>query len=248
MKPVWTESFQIKSYESGFDGRMKIFSLFNYLQEVAGNHADELKFGYNDLKPRNWYWVLTRIKIEINQFPRWCDTIAVTTWPKGIDRLFGLRDFFVTDKLQNQIIKATSSWVIIDGVRFRPQRLQDILQSIPENENKHAINEMLEKLVIPSSIYYQTDRTVSINDLDVNNHVNNAKYVEWLMDCYDKNFYENNELKNIQVNYLEEAHYGDKLNLQLFKSDASSNEHYIEGIIQERNVKIFQAKLDWQNL
>ena len=41
---IWKEKFKIRNYEADFNNKVKISSIFNYMQEAASLHADILKF------------------------------------------------------------------------------------------------------------------------------------------------------------------------------------------------------------
>ena len=90
------KAYKIPVYDTGPDGKLNLFSLFNYLQDVASEHASRLNFGRDDLLRNNHFWVLSRIVAEICLWPVWEETIIVRTWPRGTDKLFAIRDYQVS--------------------------------------------------------------------------------------------------------------------------------------------------------
>lgn len=116
----------IHSYEIDFKSRLNIFSLFNYFQEIAWEHAGILHFGLEDLSKRNLFWVLSRVRVEIDRLPQWNEKIKLVTYPRGIDGLFALRDYEIYDSNDNRIISASSSWLILNAQNRRPVRLTDL--------------------------------------------------------------------------------------------------------------------------
>ena len=52
---------------------------------------------------------------------------------------------------------------------------------------------------------------VSYGDLDMHNHVNNLKYVEWMINWLPLEFLRTHILKEIEVNYMSEASYRDEI-------------------------------------
>ena len=59
------ENFRMRTYECEVDGRIKIFSLMQYLQEIASLHAGQLGLGFDKLSEMNGYWVLSNIRIVL---------------------------------------------------------------------------------------------------------------------------------------------------------------------------------------
>jgi medium-chain acyl-[acyl-carrier-protein] hydrolase len=245
MQAVWTEDIKVKVYETDLIGKLKISSLFNYFQEAAGNHASDLNVGYFQLKENNLFWVLSRIKAVINRMPVWGEQIRIETWPKGIDKLFALRDFKFFDNNNDIIISGTSCWLLVNSQNRKLHRIEELGIYVPEeNKSKHAIAELLDKLKSLNGIPEFFNHKVTLNDLDIVHHVNNSRYIDWISDCYNIEEMTKLSIKTIQVNYLEETKFKEEVKISLIKKD---NIHYIEGIKESDKSKVFQAQLSWGN-
>lgn len=85
------KDYRIHVYETGPDGKLSLYSLFDYFQDIASDHAVQLGFGRDDLVKKNHFWVLSRIYAVIYELPVWGDKITLRTWPKGTDRIFALQ-------------------------------------------------------------------------------------------------------------------------------------------------------------
>ncbi len=245
MQSVWEEIFEVKSYEVDNQGYLKIYSLFNYLQETAGNHAQHLGWGYEAMIERNLFWVLARVSVEIKQLPKWRDKIRVTTSPKGVEKIFGIRDFLVSDEAGNTLISVSTGWLIIDAKTFKAQNVAPIVANIPINEGRSALKLNFEKIHAFSESVYEYQRKVSYNEIDVNNHVNNARYIEWIMDCFESNFIENHKVKHILVSYVGEAKYGDLVTVTLTRSNENENLFCMEANVNDKNKKVLQTLIEW---
>ena len=92
-KEVWTDQYHIRSYEVDRSGCLSIAAAVNFFQESAWRNAEAIGVGFNQLSENNNLWVLSRLSVEMYKYPQWDDTIRLETWPKGMDRLFALRDF-----------------------------------------------------------------------------------------------------------------------------------------------------------
>jgi medium-chain acyl-[acyl-carrier-protein] hydrolase len=240
---VWREELLVKSYDVDCTGRLNLQSLLSYFQEIAGNHATHLGVGYEDLRQRGLFWVLSRIKIRISRMPAWSEVISLATWPKGVDKLFALRDFRMLDVHNNTLVTATTAWLLLDRERNRPQRMDVLPVDIYDFEADHAISDVLDKLKHEYVLAPHHERRIMVSDLDVNYHVNNAEYVKWIIDSFDIDQMRTRAIHSIQVNYLDEAVFGDTVALWTGGKDDS---YYVEGVAMSRASKVFQAKLIWQ--
>ena len=111
----FTQKLTIPCYNTDASWRLKPASFMNLAQEAAGQHAVHLGFGYDDLIVSNTAWILSRVHIEFIDAPKWREDITLTTWHKGLNRLFFLRDFILTDA-QGRVVNFENT-IIIMGIR-----------------------------------------------------------------------------------------------------------------------------------
>ncbi len=229
--------FKIKSYQSDQNGKLTLNSLFHLLQECAWDNARLNNFGYEYLESKNAFWVLSRVLVEMKEYPEWKDEIEIKTWPKSVDGFFAIRDFQIS-KNGKIIGNVTSYWLILDKDTKRPKRLDDF-NFIHENFlNEVAIDKKLEKIKIDIGAYNLLDkRRVYPSDLDVNKHVNNATYVRWILDSY---FSQNKKpIYEFEINFLSELTLNEEFTIHHFESENESS--YFLKNTQEK--EICKAKL-----
>jgi acyl-ACP thioesterase len=245
MKHIWQEETSIKAYEVDFKNKLKISSIFNYMQEAAGNHAEHLGIGYDALAKAGLFWILSRMKVSISRYPAMGEKVSIETWPKGIDRLVASRDFIFTDGRGQELGAAATLWLLLDAKTMKPKRIQALPVPLPENRDKHGLEEALEKIELIGASESITERVAGYSDIDVNNHVNNAKYVEWILDCFSNAFFAVKQVKSLQVNFISETKQGDEVMIQKVRDSQSSDCYYLEGVHKTSQKKIFQSKIEW---
>jgi acyl-ACP thioesterase len=91
------------------------------------------------------------------------------------------------------------------------------------------------------------ERSVLLSDLDVNNHVNNARYLDWIFDCYDDAFVRSHLLSFLQVNYVGETTLGDTVALARGEDASTPGVDYIEGVSRKKGSKVVQALVGWES-
>mgnify|MGYP001094529657 CR=1 FL=1 len=205
--PFSIYDFSIKSYDSDQKGKLTLHTLFHFLQECAWDNARLNNFGYEYLKSQNAFWVLTRILVQIDEYPDWRDEVRIKTWPKGTDGFFALRDFEIY-KDKRVIGKATTSWLILDAETKRPRKLDNFNFVFENFLQESAIDKKLEKVAVSRELIPVEQRKVYYSDLDVNKHVNNATYVKWILDSL---FSESEkEISAFEINFISELHLNDE--------------------------------------
>ncbi len=219
-KEFLTKEFTVNSYFTDLNGNLSVRSLFELFQEVAWEHATLNRFGFHDLYDQGYFWALSRIRVQVNRVPKWTEHFNLTTWPSGTEGLFALRDYQMYDNQGNVLIGATSSWLIVDLKTRRPQRLDAFKDVMPIRDDIRATHGNAQRIDIPqqSPLFVSTEKA-NISDIDVNGHVNNAKYIEWATNSLPINEYKNLILKEIEVNFLSEGFYGASFSVESIKID-----------------------------
>lgn len=245
MNLKWIESFKIRIYDVDFNNKVKLSSIFNFMQEVATNHAAHLNVGLDDLLENGLFWVLSRVKLEILQYPTLGEEIKVETWPKGVDKLFALRDFYIYNGDNKVIAKATTAWLIIDSKKLRPKRPKIFLERIPSFPDEHAIIEVPGKIIESAEKDIVFQKRVRYTDIDINHHMNNVKYVEMALNSFSEDIFKEKHLKSMQVNFLSECKFGDEIKIKKGIPYDTKNYFYLEGINKHTSKKVFEACIEW---
>jgi len=219
---TYVHKYNIRSYEPRFDRRVSIASVCNHLQDIASRHADALGFGFKDLEKSGHLWVLARLHVMMDRLPGFGETATVETWPSGNERLVALRDFLIHDE-QNLIGRATTSWVTLNRETNRPDKPDTVL-------NKRHIPKRERSTVFPGKAITRLkdgDHTVSITarraDMDINNHVNNVRYVEFCMEAVPQNWAIENRCLGIDIQFRTESYAGDEYRSICTQSDKDSD-------------------------
>ncbi len=241
---TYTEKNIVKWHHIDVRQELKPYAFMNMMQEIAGNHANRLNFGYDALQQSNQIWVLSRIKVRFEQYPKWGDNLELETWHKGMQSLFGLRDFVLHKEDGSKAVVATSSWLIMNARTRRIERSNVFNSSseiLNEGNMQNAIETPCDRLKSQPDMELVREHTVMYSDLDNLMHTNNAKYAEWIMDSIDFEFIKTHRIKEFQINYNAETKIGEKIEIyrkeietpeQIRKEnnlDSGSRTFYFEG-------------------
>ena len=241
---TYTENFFIHSYDTAFDAKVKPGRLCGFLHETAGKHASELGFGYQDLSDKNSFWVLSRFFIRIHNLPHWRETISVKTWPRGVERLFGLRDFEVRNPDNKVLAQATSYWLILDKNTHRPIRPTMLSKFAEVNKHLKTLDIELDKMGSFES-KESKNHEVQNSEIDMNMHVNNTGYIDWIFNFYPLEFYKNHHLKELQINYLAETKPQELVQIKAGEIHPDGTQ-YFEAYHATSGAKTFQARVLWE--
>jgi acyl-ACP thioesterase len=242
---ILKQDYGIRSYEIDAGGRLSIPSIFNLLQDAASNHALRLGVAVQQLLEKNYTWVLSRMMLKMDAFPGWRDQVRVRTWPSGIQTVFALRDFEILDNADRIIGSAVSAWIVIDADKRRPVRPTSFADQINSVEDMRAFDHSLNKLPRIDTADVENRFFVRYHDLDINQHVNNVSYIEWLLESIPGFGQEGFTLKELELNYLGEAFKGDRI-VSMCREDSLSGTRFSHTILREDDqVELVRARTYW---
>ena len=168
---IWEEEFQVRSFQMDPKQRAHLTTIANLLQEVAGNHASHAGFGFEDMSRRNQVWVLARLKIVVDAYPKWQDELKVITWSRGRKGIFYLRDFLIKNAAGDLLVSATSSWAAINRKSRRPELVTDLEDRLYSNKDAVALDEELGRIPELENPQGEANKKVEYTDIDLVYHI-----------------------------------------------------------------------------
>ncbi|MDF9799924.1 medium-chain acyl-[acyl-carrier-protein] hydrolase [Catalinimonas alkaloidigena] len=238
---VHQQHFTVRSYDVDFQRHLRTDVLCGFFQEVASEHALKLGVGYQQLDEQQLFWVLSRLLLQITKLPRWHEEIIIETWAKGTDRLFALRDFVVRNGQGEILIQATSYWLMLNANSRRPVRPDSFFARL--KHEAHAIDEPIEKLESTKAKLSYTE-IARYTELDHNQHVNNIRYVSWMLNSFPLDFFSQHELQTLQINFQSELREGDSV--EIYRHEIQAEKFLISGYRQGEEQASFNGKLQWR--
>ena len=211
---------------------LKLSSLFKMMQEISTEHAEVLNIGKANTLDIGMFWVITRMEVEIINAPKYLQNVVLTTYPGDDLRFIFPRYFYLEDEEGNTLVKASSTWMVLN------RNTHNVVLN-PFNGYKappeHKENELpLPKKVSPKEATLVESRKVRYSDIDLNGHLNNTKYIDYIIDLHDSDFYKKNRIKHFLINYEKELMDNDVLNL----SSDFNNPEYIKGEVDKTSFEV----------
>ncbi|MDR1065583.1 MAG: acyl-ACP thioesterase, partial [Oscillospiraceae bacterium] len=237
--PGYKKRFSVEFYNTDFRSELKLSALFGMLQETAGPASEALGFGFRRMRESfNAAWILTRMRADVARPAAWGEEIVIETWNRNHSRTMFERDFIVWSADGERLASAVSKWVVLDIATRAMLSADDFGFGEKDIDIPRAIDCKLGRLRAPDALTDVYRRAVAYSDVDVNGHVNNARYVDFAMDSLPLEYHAENIVKSIEISYVSEARAGETLTL---RSAAAPGVTYIEGV--NGGAVVFRAQL-----
>ncbi|WP_167605220.1 acyl-[acyl-carrier-protein] thioesterase [Maribellus sediminis] len=240
---IHRQELTTKSYFVNRFGKLSTSYLFWQIQDIAWEHAEMLGVGFDNLKKDEQFWVLSRMLIKIDRRPVWGEKFTIETWPAGSDGFLAHRDIRFIDEKGEQIIKATTSWLILDMKTKRILRFEDF-RDFPFHDER-VFEGFAGKVQPAKSDEISVFSPVLFNEIDVNQHFNSGRYLERIIDSYDFAFHEAFELKELEINFVKEGVPED--NLSIKKQIFDKNNHICSVVRESDGADLIRARLVWDS-
>ena len=205
--PFYEAWFTVQSFEADARAQAKPVTLANIMQEMAWRHAEAMGIGYSCFAPKKMAWILARFSMNVLAPPVWGQTIKARTWPSDRDRLYCYRDYCLENEAGETLALGTSAWFVLDlseGGAKRPLRTENYYtEAIPEQFEPALPKPPKLRPMEGGEVAYSLQ--TGSRHLDVNQHVNNTRYVEWLVDALPHTFQEAYLLRHLDIVYCAES-------------------------------------------
>ena len=189
------------------NGHIKLPDVILLSLQVSGMQSIEL--GVSDktiLEEHNLVWIITDYDIEVVRLPRFAEEITIETEALSYNRLFCYRRFTIYDEAGQELIHMMATFVLMDRDSRKVHAVEpEIVAPYQSDFDKKLIRgPKYESLNEPISKDYH----VRFYDLDMNGHVNNSKYLDWIFEVMGADFLTQYIPKRINLKYVKEVRPG----------------------------------------
>ena len=224
------------------NGHIKLPDVILLSLQVSGMQSIEL--GVSDktiLEEHNLVWIITDYDIEVVRLPRFAEEITIETEALSYNRLFCYRRFTIYDESGQEIIRMLATFVLMDRDSRKVHAVEpEIVAPYQSDFDKKLIRgPKYESLNEPVSKDYH----VRFYDLDMNGHVNNSKYLDWIFEVMGANFLTHYIPKKINLKYVKEVRPGGMITSSYELNQLESNHQ----VTSDGDINA-QAKIIWQEM
>ncbi|MEI3516600.1 MAG: acyl-ACP thioesterase domain-containing protein [Clostridia bacterium] len=181
-------------------------SLLHAFETIASAHVDSLDMGFEQMIAQNRIWVMTKIKYVVYKRVDPGESYHLGTYPRPKKGILFYRDYYLWDKNGDVVAAATSQWCILNFKTRRPERTDievpgECIDHEPFDAGIEKIRWMPEEGDDPQMLYHVTE-----DDLDKNQHVNNARYAVMIDETLGTSAH-----REVTIHFAKETVLGDEI-------------------------------------
>ncbi len=236
MKKYFEKQFELRYFEMNEFGEASATTMLMLLEETAADHCYSIGYGLYDLIAQNVGWVLLSGVMQMDRYPKYKEKITIKTWLSSYSMIKGFRENIIYDEQGLVIGRSRGLWVFFDIQKRRPIRIFDAIKQAWSSDStlsiEHSISGKIEVLDIAT---FSKNFKVNRFDTDMNEHVNNIRYLQWLMESLPKEIVDHYYLVKIEGRFITEALFDDTI-ISLTKGDVAHS--FIHSIKIEGSSKV----------
>lgn len=219
---LYEKIFEVRFNDTGRHSLITPVALFGFLQETAICHAESRGFSGEFLAQHQWTWVLNRVHVRFEHYPRWREQVAVTTWPSNLAGLYATREFLIADGSWNSCGCGTSRWVLVDVARKRAIRIPPVISEGFDIDTSRAIDDAFPREREVEGEGITKEFHVRLSDLDTNQHANSGSYFDWFLETVPMDVLMKCVPREVEITYKRESVLGDTLRVKSVEGEATA--------------------------
>ncbi len=207
------KQFELRYFEMNSHGEASPTTVLTLLEEAAADHCLSIGYGLYDLMEKyNIGWILLSGYMEMVRYPRYKEKITIQTWLSLYRLIRGTRENIIYGEDGKIIGRAKGQWLFYNVKKKKAVKVFDEIRErwscIPEESVNYDIYRGLEGI---DSARHTEIFKVKRYDTDSNEHVNNIRYLQWLLETIPEDTLRDYFLHSIEGHFVGEAHYNDTL-------------------------------------
>ena len=242
----YTREFFLTAGECTPQKAMPLPLLVSRLIEVASEHANIWGVGYAKLIELNQAWVLSRVTVEMTDYPRVNENYTIRTWVEGYNRYFSQRNFEIVDAEGKTLGYARTIWLVIDSEKREMVDISNLGYVISNIYEKDCPIEPQSRLR-PVSEGRKEQHKYQYTDTDINCHVNSVRYVESLLNQWDLEHYEEYRVKRFEIAYIKECLGGKQYDIIVNEETPQDAKLEINNLVDGKPEANCRARIVFEN-
>lgn len=235
---------EVPYYFVNFTGDIRLSALVDMMLLTSEKQLHQADADSTEMVKNNGLgWVVVQYHMDIDQMPRLGQKLKVTTQATSYNKYFFYRDFWIDDENGNRMVTAQSAFVLIDI------KARKIVSASDRLENKFGAEETsklkrFNRLKVPDTFDFQQLQHIGYYNIDVNKHVNNSYYFDWMVDTLEMDYIANHRIKSMDIKYEKELNtHSEPTSFAKLDNTNNKSIHWIKN----GDVLNVIAQFDWED-
>ncbi|ABR32877.1 acyl-[acyl-carrier-protein] thioesterase [Clostridium beijerinckii] len=237
------KEYEINYYDIDLNWQLMFTSVMNLFQDTFVHMSENLGRGIRYLNSINLTWMVNKWEINMYEYPTYNEKIKVRMTPIAYRKSLMNIQFEIFNSRGKKVADAFSLWILLDMKQKIPCRnkFEDMFEVYGLKASENKINTM-KKINISKNLINTKKLNVGYCDIDTNGHVNNVKYLYWILDTISEDIVKDYKITKLRISYKKSANYSDIITLSFTKNIENKLIVYSHKIADKENSVLVLAE------
>lgn len=235
---VYKKDYEIRAEHVDAAGKVTAGTLARFMQNMTEDHMRAYGITFESLLAKDLIWVIVCSQIEFLRLPKEGEIVEQYSWAGG--EKFGMhsRRYAFFTKEGEELLHAASLFLLVnkDSRALSKPIEETVSLPIVVIEGEPKLPKMMQKYPLLS---FAQKRQAAHTEIDHNNHVNNACYIDWLYEIITPEYLRSTDIKGMWIQYEKEVVLGDEIELKFVNAGDSV---FVRGSVA--GADCFKIKMD----
>lgn len=189
--------------ESDYCGHYRLSEMFSILSDLATKNATEIGIWKEEFEGI-YGWVLVKQTLKLQRPIKIGEAIYLSTRAGKSSKIQFVRQYDIQDNNDHFIGGVYSVWTLLDLHQRRIVRPDKVGMDIPGIKHYEHYVSSYQEVDTAIDVSFVMERKVVYSDLDVNQHMNNYRYIEWALDVFDYTAFKEYFITELSMVYKKE--------------------------------------------
>ena len=217
---IYRKEIKVLSSYCDYNRKLRLSELLKFTQEASIEHTTLMGMGREKTLDKGLLWIISKQHYEISSLPKYDDSIELLSHAGETRFILLPRHYEIDLKSTGEaLVKGSAIWGLIDKESRQPilplEHGIEIIPCVMGNEVDIPLSIKVPQLEKEAEI----EAKYSLCDL--NGHLNNASYIDLVMDLIPMDYLDKHEPKTLDIVYKKEIRLGEKVTLSYGERDNS---------------------------
>lgn len=187
MSSVYARAFQVRYCECDAYGHLDKSHYLRYMQEATFDASASAGYSVERFATSGHYWLVHEVDVEYIVPLFYGESIELTTWVADFRRVRSLRMYELKRVETHELVaKGSIDWVYINRATRRPALIPPEIVSAyaPDGCPQAGLRPSFPVISLPADKVFTMRRRVEWRDIDGEQVVSNATYLNYVDDCH----------------------------------------------------------------
>lgn len=236
---------EVKEYECDATGEMALPSLVNVMVQVSGVQSATLGNTKEQMRERGLSWIIIQYHMKVDRMPLFDEQITIETEALSYNRFFTYRAFRAYDEQDELLVEVVTTFCLMNmNTRKLVQVPKEIIAPYQAEEIRTSLRQPKPAALSEGEAVIQPFR-VRYLDIDANRHVNNARYIDWIINTLEVEFLLTHQMESFTIKYEKEVEYGNIIESRMTVTEQEEGKMLTAHQIVNGNTVACSASIVW---